>query len=97
MRSPVQPKGVFVSGQVASLAQTFQDGPVPFKTPLVVLGVEWCLPLLGSSETSCIQEQRRDQCWVTAQDGLSFTWAQVCTLRCQRGEARIMNGQAGQA
>ena len=36
---PSPAKGVFVSGQITSLAQTFQDCDVPFKTLLVVLGM----------------------------------------------------------
>lgn len=87
---PSPAKGVFVSGQITSLAQTFQDCNVPLKTLLVVLGVGWCLPLLGSPGTACIRG-RRGECWVARRDAPSLTCAGVCTLRCQWGQARIMN------
>lgn len=54
---PSPAKGVFVSGQITSLAQTFQNCNVPLKTRLVVLGVGWCLPLLGSPGTACVRDR----------------------------------------
>lgn len=53
---PAKGRKSLSGGKIVSLAQTFQI-TMSLKTPLMVLGVEWCLPLLGSPRTAGIGER----------------------------------------